>query len=168
KGVINLKKVMVNFEKCLGCHTCELACATSHSKAKSFLGAVLGGETPPISVKVLADKTMCFPLQCRHCTDAHCIKACITHALHRDEVSGAVICDSQKCVGCWMCVMTCPLGAISEGLNHKAVKCDLCKETGVPACAASCPTGALTYEEIEEYDQGKKTDYIVNYLKGAM
>ncbi|MEG2638975.1 MAG: hypothetical protein RR992_05650 [Clostridiales bacterium] len=65
-------------------------------------------------------------------------------------------------------VMTCPLGAISEGLNHKAVKCDLCKETGVPACAASCPTGALTYEEIEEYNHGKKTDYIVNYLKGAM
>jgi carbon-monoxide dehydrogenase iron sulfur subunit len=86
--------------------------------------------------------------------------------------SGAVLCDQNKCVGCWMCVMACPFGAVSESEIHKAAKCDLCHGIGTPFCAAACPTGALSYEEVDAYDREKKQDFIVNYLnsemKGAM
>jgi carbon-monoxide dehydrogenase iron sulfur subunit len=167
-----LKRVLVRFEKCLGCHSCELACAVVHSEAKTLLGAVLGGERPPLYIKVEYSGQLRFPLQCRHCTDAACIRACMSGALSRDEDSGAVLCDQNKCVGCWMCVMTCPFGAVSESEIHKAAKCDLCHGIGTPFCAAACPTGALSYEEVDAYDREKKQDFIVNYLnsemKGAM
>ncbi|MDO4542010.1 MAG: 4Fe-4S dicluster domain-containing protein [Bacillota bacterium] len=162
-----MKRIMVEFEKCLGCHSCELACAVSHSEAKSFLGAVMAQELPSVAVRVVSGGGLRFPVQCRHCTDAKCLKACMTGAIHRDEATGAVLCDAVKCVGCWMCVMTCPLGAITEGPDHKAAKCDLCGVGNEPACALACPTGALTYEEIEAYDREKGADYLVNYAKGV-
>ncbi|NLV16574.1 MAG: 4Fe-4S dicluster domain-containing protein [Syntrophomonadaceae bacterium] len=167
-----MKRVLVRLERCLGCHTCELACAVAHSKAGTLPGAVLGGERPPIYIKVEQGGNLRFPAQCRHCTDAACIHACMSGALHRNEESGVVLCDQNKCVGCWMCVMTCPFGAISESLTHKAAKCDLCYDIGDPRCAAACPTGALSYEEVGSYDQTRRKEFIVNYLisemKGAM
>jgi len=158
-----MRGVLVDIEKCLGCHTCELACAAAHSSAGSFLGAVLAGERPPISITVLGDGGLRFSLQCRHCTDAACMRACMSGALYRDE-SGTVLCDADKCVGCWMCVMTCPFGAVTQGADHKAVKCDLCIHLGEPACVAACPTGALHAAEVEEFSKEKKRDFIVNYL----
>lgn len=162
-----MKKVMINLKKCLGCHSCELACAASHSKAKTLLGAVLGGERPLVALRVVEGGGLRFPIQCRHCTDAKCLKACMTRAIRRDEATGAVICNTAQCVGCWMCVMTCPLGAILEGPEHKAAKCDLCFDRGEPACATACPTGALNYEEINAYSEEKGKEYIVDYVKGA-
>jgi carbon-monoxide dehydrogenase iron sulfur subunit len=34
----------------------------------------------------------------------------MTGAMSRDEKTGAVLHDQEKCVGCWMCVMVCPFG----------------------------------------------------------
>lgn len=158
-----MKKVLVDLEKCMGCHTCELACATSHSKAKTFLGAVLGGERPPVSIRVVAEGGTRFPLQCRHCSDAPCVKVCLVHALVRDEASGRVECDADKCLGCMMCVMVCPFGAISESASHKAVKCDFCVETGTPSCVEACPTNALSFEEVDAFSARKRNDFVVNY-----
>ncbi len=162
-----MKRVMVNFECCLGCHSCELACAVSHSEARTLLNAVLGGEKPPVTVRVAGGGGLRFPMQCRHCTDAKCLKACMTGAIRRDKDSGAVLCDAAKCIGCWMCVMTCPLGAVTEGPGHKAAKCDLCGPGQEPACANACPTGALTYGEVEGYGKEKGIDYLISYVKGA-
>jgi len=36
--------ILVNPDRCLGCHTCELACAVAHTEADSLIGAVLAGE----------------------------------------------------------------------------------------------------------------------------
>ena len=66
-----------------------------------------------------------------------------------------------------MCVMTCPLGAVTEGPGHKAAKCDLCGPGQEPACANACPTGALTYGEVEGYGKEKGIDYLISYVKGA-
>jgi len=158
-----LKKVLVDFDKCLGCLTCELACATAHSKAKTFLGAVLGGEKPPISVKVIAENGGRFPLQCRHCVDGPCVRACAVHALTRDEETGRVSCDTDKCLGCMMCVMVCPFGAINEAPSHKIVKCDLCEEVGEPSCVAACPTHALSFEDINEFSSRQRRNYVFGY-----
>ncbi len=158
-----MKRVLVNLEKCLSCHTCELACATAHSEAKTLIGAVLGGETPPVSVKVVSDGTTRFPLQCRHCTDAPCVKACMLHAITRDEETGRVLCDQDRCIGCMMCVIVCPFGAVSESGSNKAVKCDLCIDTGEPSCVSACPTGALSFEDVEAYNSQKREEFLINY-----
>jgi carbon-monoxide dehydrogenase iron sulfur subunit len=96
---------------------------------------------------------MAAPLQCRHCEDAPCLEACMTGAMSRDPESGAILCNETRCVGCWMCVMVCPLGAVSPSTTEKKVasKCDLCgmQWQDQPPCVANCPNEALKYEEVE-------------------
>jgi len=66
-----------------------------------------------------------------------------------DQETGKVIHDSERCIGCWTCVMVCPFGAlIVEKKGSTPMKCDLCPELEVPACVANCPNEALTLEEV--------------------
>ena len=65
------------------------------------------------------------------------------------EKTGAVLHNREQCVGCWMCVMVCPYGAIQRDLNGKKVasKCDLCMGKETPVCVTKCPNEALEYRE---------------------
>lgn len=91
-----------------------------------------------------------LPIQCRHCEKPQCVAACVTGALSRDG-EGRVNLAPERCVGCRMCVMLCPYGAIRvDPLLGVAVKCDLCPDESEPACVSSCPTRALIYAEEEE------------------
>jgi len=73
--------------------------------------------------------------------------------LHKDPETGNVTGDSNRCVGCWMCLMVCPFGAIAHNVETGiAVKCDLCKdEPEGPSCVQACPTKALVYCDEEEF-----------------
>ena len=89
-----------------------------------------------------------FSVRCQHCDEAPCVDACVSGALTREFNSGVVTFDKDKCVGCWMCVITCPLGAIRcDAGQHRIVKCDLCPGEDTPACVAGCPNEALVYVE---------------------
>jgi anaerobic carbon-monoxide dehydrogenase iron sulfur subunit len=102
-------------------------------------------------IKVEQSGYVSFALQCRHCDDAPCIEACMTGAMHRDAETGAVLCDAEKCVGCWMCIMVCPVGAVARGANQQvASKCDLCIGVATPVCVANCPNEAIVLEEDDE------------------
>ena len=163
-----MKSLLVDYEKCVSCHTCELACAVAHSRAGSLTGAALSGEKPEIRIHVLESGNVKFPLQCRHCSDAPCIKSCISGALYREEKTRAVLCDVTKCIGCWMCVMACPFGAVTAGRTHTALKCDLCISTGkTPACAYACPTQAIRWGEPADFTESRQINFIVNYLNGG-
>ena len=78
-------------------------------------------------------------------------------AMHRDEETGAVLCDEDRCVGCWMCVMVCPFGAIQRNLvgNKVASKCDLCYGEEMPVCVANCPNEALTFVDAQAGEGGE-------------
>jgi anaerobic carbon-monoxide dehydrogenase iron sulfur subunit len=144
-----MKRVWVDQDKCLGCKTCELQCAVERgSVAKTLAGAVQEDPKPVARVGVFGQSGSSFPLQCRHCEDATCLKACPAGAAQRDEEKGHTFIDQTKCRGCWMCVMSCPFGAVTPSAAFKvAVKCDACAQMEEPACVASCPTGALIYED---------------------
>ncbi len=146
-----MKKVFAREEYCLGCKLCEVYCVTSHSRSKDVVKAHKSEEITP-AVIIESGENLSFALQCRHCDDAPCVRACITGAMQKDPETGIVKYDENKCVGCWTCIMTCPYGAVKRDEYNRNIisKCDLCSETGEPACAANCPNNALVYKEQEE------------------
>jgi carbon-monoxide dehydrogenase iron sulfur subunit len=144
-----MKRIYAKEEFCLGCRLCEINCLVKHSRSKKIIKA-FKHERDTIAPRCHVEESgrVSFALQCRHCDDARCIEACITGAMHRDPETGAVICDEERCVGCWSCIMVCPTGAVSRGKQNRiASKCDLCAGEDVPVCVANCPNEALIYEE---------------------
>lgn len=144
-----MKKIRIREQYCMGCRLCEIYCAVQHSKSKDLVKAYRGEYPKPVPRILVEEKEyLSFAIQCRHCEDAPCISACMTGAMYRDPVSGAVLCDADKCVGCWMCIMVCPFGVITKGREKKVVsKCDLCIGADMPACVKHCPNEALVLEE---------------------
>jgi len=153
-----MKKVYFDSRKCLGCHSCEFACAVAHSQSRNPQKAHLEEVTPLPRRNVKLVDGMCLTLGCRHCDPAPCAEACITGAITKDCETGEVICDTDKCIGCWMCVMVCPFGAVKPG-DVYTIKCDMCRDDPTLACVEACPTNALfeaTEEEFRQYVQAKR------------
>lgn len=148
-----MRKIMVDLRKCLGCNSCQMACAVAHSLSKDLLGALNESPRPRNRVRLKNSYRQPFPLRCEQCDDAPCIDACKTGAMARDPETGSVQIDERKCVGCWMCIMVCPFGAVfPDAQKGKAVKCDLCRGNERPACVDACPTKALMYITAEEFE----------------
>lgn len=145
-----MKKITIHEEYCMGCRLCEVHCIVQHSQSKEIIKAYKGEYPKPLP-RVLVEEQgyHSFALQCRHCDDAPCLEACMTGAMHRDIESGAVICDEDKCVGCWMCIMVCPFGVIKRNTEggRVASKCDLCGGEQEPVCVKYCPNEAILIKE---------------------
>ena len=94
-----MKKVYVNEDWCLGCHLCEFTCAAADSGAPDMIKAFAGGKKPVARIQIEEGDKINFAVQCRHC-DAHpCVKGCIAGALSVQD--GVIVCDEEKCVGCY-------------------------------------------------------------------
>jgi carbon-monoxide dehydrogenase iron sulfur subunit len=69
----------------------------------------------------------------------------------KNNETGLVEHDSEKCIGCWTCIMICPYGAVTPDSSGKIItKCDFCPNLEVPACVDNCPNEALIIQEVEE------------------
>ena len=146
-----MKRVYVKEEVCIACGLCEVYCQLEHSKSKDLIKA-FKKETPgPLSmVSVEERKPVSVSVRCQHCDEPACVYACLTGALSKDPVSGEVSVDTEKCIGCWTCVLACPYGAIKRDKNQrKMVKCDFCAGRDMPACVVNCPNEALVFIDIE-------------------
>ena len=153
--------VLVDPSQCMGCRSCEIACAVAHSESKDLLRAVCSGEKPGYRINVEAYGRMAVPVHCKHCEEAACVLACPTGAVHREGPNGPVLFDEARCIGCKMCVQACPFGVITVSPDGKGVlKCDLCVERLArgqePACVYACPTGALVFGVEEEVSRAKR------------
>jgi len=156
-----MKEVFIDIERCTACKSCEIACAVEHSSSKDLLTAISEKPSPIKRVHVEKAFSFSYPAKCMHCADAACIKTCPTGAMSRETDIGAVIVNEDRCMGCFMCAMVCPFGAISLNPEKKvAVKCDFCKprlkEGGKPACVEACPTQALIFGEVDDLTKEKR------------
>lgn len=158
--------IYVQPDLCMGCHSCELACAVAHGDGHDILSAVAAHLPLHARNHVVSVDGATMPMQCRQCEDAPCAAVCPTGACK--QADGMVKIDEQHCIGCKLCVMVCPFGVIevcSETIqtapaltNHGvAKKCDVCvdwrAETGSiePACVKACPTKAIQLVDLEKY-----------------
>ena len=110
-------------------------------------------------------------VQCFHCQNAPCIKACPTKATWQ-EPDGIVVVDYDWCIGCRYCIAACPYYGRRFNWNEPQVplkemtkkqhylgnrmrgrgqmeKCTFCvqrsREGRLPACVEACPTGARVF-----------------------
>jgi NADH oxidase (H2O2-forming) len=146
------KIIACRVEHCLGCRSCEMACAIEHSRSRDLREAVTEHPLPERRVTVEMAGAHGLPLQCRHCEDGLCTRVCPTGAIHRDEKKGLTVVDEDLCIGCKLCVLMCPLGVLRVGHHNRAtIKCDQCLERQTagqpPACVTACPTHALQLVE---------------------
>jgi len=155
------RMIVLNVEKCLGCKSCEIACAVAHSVSKDLYRAIRETPSPKARVSVELAVGVPVPVQCRHCEDAPCMSVCPTGAVHRADEDSPVVIDQDRCIGCKMCIQVCPFGVIALSADGKGVlKCDLCVERlgqgQEPACVCACPTGALRFADMEEVSGRKR------------
>ena len=150
-----MKRIYIKEEVCMGCGLCRVYCQTEHSRTKDIIKAFKKEAPRPLPrVRVERKGEVCFSLQCRHCDEPLCAYSCLTGAMHKDPITGIVTVDTDKCMGCWTCILACPNGALTRDMNNKIVfKCDLCPELNVPVCVANCPNEALLLAEYSEDKQ---------------
>ncbi|HUV07861.1 MAG TPA: 4Fe-4S dicluster domain-containing protein [Spirochaetia bacterium] len=155
------KRIIVRIERCMGCHSCELACALAHSSTKELISLMENGEKPGYRINVEAYGINSIPVNCQHCEEAGCLMVCPTGAIHRAGDRGPVLYDAERCIGCRMCIQACPFGVVTVSPEGKRVlKCDLCVERLAkhqePACVVACPTQALVFADQEDGNRIKR------------
>jgi len=155
------RHITVRIERCVGCHTCELACAIAHSQSQDIETMMMAGEKPGYRIHVETYGPRSIPISCQHCEEAACALACPTGAVKRLAPGKPVLVDHERCIGCSMCVQACPFGVIALRPDGKiAFKCDLCISRlaqGLdPACVSACPTKALVLQEDELSNKDKR------------
>lgn len=155
--------IIADGSQCIGCRTCEIACATAHSG-----GAAVTTQNFAPRLKVVKTSSVTTPVLCRQCENAPCANACPTGAIRYLDNSVQVL--QSLCVGCKSCVLACPYGMISvsaapmaatatrpAAYRATALKCDICsgRDQG-PACVEACPTGALKLMRADELERRLK------------
>jgi len=151
--------ILVDTTRCVGCRTCEAACADAHhlpipdiSVESVFEKERKTSETQWTVVnRYETEKGKVFvKKQCMHCNQPGCVSACLVKAMKKRE-EGPVTWDTN-CMGCRYCMASCPFD-IPKFEYHSATpriqKCTLCWERlekgERPVCVENCPEEALTF-----------------------
>lgn len=150
--------VLVDTTRCLGCRTCEAACAEAHGlpvPEDELVPGVVRTTGPDRFTVVNAfastagDEVRFVKTQCNHCLEPGCAAACPVRALEKTP-AGPVVYHAERCIGCRYCMLACPFEVPKYEYDKPAPyvrKCDFCADRQArglaPACASACPAGAL-------------------------
>lgn len=159
-----MERIVWDRTKCVGCRMCEAICALTHE-----------GEFNPTKARIKVVRTvedgLLYPVAvfCMHCEEPYCQAVCPVGAPYRDE-RGAMIIDESKCIGCKLCEMACPVGAITvHPEKHVALKCDRCKGMEEPQCVKFCSKryAALSLVQAEKVGKALARDKAEKFVKMA-
>jgi Fe-S-cluster-containing dehydrogenase component len=104
------------------------------------------------------------------------VRVCPRKALEKDEKTGSIKIDEEKCDGCAFCLRACDFGAITLHLDKKTVViCDLCEdmlpefidpEIGEPQpqCVEICPKDSVSLKSVSEIGQESRIDAVKRLL----
>ncbi|AGA70706.1 Fe-S-cluster-containing hydrogenase subunit [Desulfitobacterium dichloroeliminans LMG P-21439] len=149
---ISAKGFLFNVDRCIGCHSCVLACKNENKTASgvSWRRVSENGEGSGSYLSI----------SCNHCSSPECFRVCPENAYVKRR-DGIVLIDSNRCAGCQTCVAACPYDAPQfDPVANRTSKCNYCidrqKQGLHPACVTACPTGALQMLDVSN-SLGKKT-----------
>lgn len=147
-----MKTFLIDPQKCTGCHLCEMTCALKNHDVFSL-------EIGNIKIESDEDRGFHVPTKCMQCEVAYCMKSCVASALYRDEVTGAMLVNRSKCIGCKACIMACPFGSITWVTTEKGSEihiCNLCD--GDPECVKVCRDHAISYIDQDKLNRDKRQE----------
>jgi carbon-monoxide dehydrogenase iron sulfur subunit len=141
-----MMRIVLDPAKCVGCRVCEGICSLVNE-----------GEANPVKSRIKVVRTVenqllyTIPVFCQQCEEAYCEGVCPTHAIAQNE-DGVKIVNEGKCIGCKLCEIACPVGAITVIPDkHVSIKCDQCAILGgAPQCVKHCFAGALQFMSAEK------------------
>lgn len=146
----------VNSSNCYGCKTCQIGCAN-----EKMLPA--GVYLRRVRIIDTATGMAYVSMSCNHCDEPACVTNCPVGAYTKDEETGLVIQDHEKCIGCQTCVQKCPFHAPAYNEEEsKTYKCDGCidrqKRGENPVCTIVCPSLNIAYADDFESLLSQETD----------
>lgn len=158
-----MKSIVVDLNRCNGCHNCQIACKDEHcgndwspiTAAQPMTGQFWCRVDQRERGRVPVVKVTYTPTFCGMCEDAPCLKAAEDGAVYRRD-DGLVIIDLEKAKGQRQLVDACPLGMIYYNdeldIAQKCTGCAHLLDDGweEPRCVDACATGALRIMDDEE------------------
>ena len=162
RAATELMGVLVDTTRCIGCRSCEEACAEENGLPVPDIDSTGWDDVfeerrnPSVTQYSVVnrfggDEEIFVKKQCMHCNQPACAAACLTKAMLKTD-EGPVIWREDKCMGCRFCMLSCPFD-IPKFEYDKAVprimKCHLCferlKDGDEPACVEVCPEEAIVF-----------------------
>ena len=169
----------IDLKRCVGCHTCSVSCKIANNLPNEiWYNRVLtvGGETMDTAGGTFPNNKMEFlPINCQHCENPACVKACPVGATYKRDEDGIVIQDPDKCIGCRYCMVACPYSGVrqfnwkepeyyvdfpvgdadtTQNQYNTVSKCNFCvhrlAEGKVPACMELCIGRARYFGDIDD------------------
>ncbi len=151
---------IIDLTKCVGCHTCEVACKAENNTYPQMSPLPMKSDFSAVGVsyrRVLEVESGRYPhpkrsfytMSCNHCEQPACMKACPSGAISKRSSDGIVLLDQSMCTGCRYCAAACPYGAPQfneqTGVMEKCTFCVHRLDEGLePSCVSGCMGRALS------------------------
>ena len=134
--------MVIDLKRCSGCKTCSVVCKVANNIPNDIIwNRVLteGGNAPDTAGGTWDNPEMQhWPVACQHCENPACTKVCPVGATWKDEQTGIVRQDYDKCIGCRMCLAACPYTGV-RSFNWEQ-----------PACVADCIGRARHFGDLDD------------------
>ncbi len=169
----------IDMQRCVGCNACTIACKSTNNVPEGVFWTRVhtdGGDVPDVPRETAGGLYMNYiTIGCQHCENPACVKVCPVGATYRDEATGIVRQDYDKCIGCRMCMAACPYTGVRsfnweepryamdfatgdadvpKHEKHVVEKCTFCYQRiakgEVPACMELCPARARHWGDLDD------------------